>query len=64
MFKTKTFTQSLEIFKTARELSSLDEMVNDFLAEAEIKRVVSVSDSTTTGDSGTIGIIRVVAYEV
>lgn len=64
MVKTKTFTQSLEIFKTARELESLDQMVNTFLANNEVKRVIAVSDATTSGESGTIGIIRVVTYEV
>ena len=61
--KIKTFTQSLEIFKTAGELEKLDNQVNDFLASGGAKRVVSVSDTTTTGDNGTIGIIRVLAYE-
>ncbi|MFQ5574648.1 MAG: hypothetical protein ACE5E0_03370 [Terriglobia bacterium] len=64
MIKTKTFTQTLEIFKTMRELEQLDDQVNSFIAEKSISRVVSVSDSVTADDSGaTIGIIRVLTYE-
>ena len=61
--KVKTFTQTLEIFHTANELAELDRQVNDFLAGGEVKQVVSVSDTATTGSGGTIGIIRVVAYD-
>lgn len=65
MIKIKTFTQSLEIFKTAREINDLDEMVNNFIANNSVQKVVSVSDSVTTDDSGaTMGIIRVLTYEV
>ncbi|MFQ6136287.1 MAG: hypothetical protein ACE5PM_03805 [Candidatus Hydrothermarchaeales archaeon] len=65
MIKVKTFTQTLEIFKTAKELSTLDEMVNKFIADNNIEKVISTSDSTTTNDRGaTIGIIRVLTYEV
>lgn len=65
MIKVKTFTQSLEIFKTAKELNGLDELVNEFIAKESIKRVVSASDSITTDNTGaSIGIIRVLAYEV
>jgi uncharacterized protein YaiL (DUF2058 family) len=42
---------------------SLDKEVNDFLQANKIKKVVSVSDSTTNIDGGTMGIIRVLAYE-
>jgi hypothetical protein len=39
-------------------------MVNKFIDENNVKKVVSVSDTSTTDDSGaTIGLIRVVAYE-
>lgn len=62
--KVKTFTQSLEIFKTHKELDSLDKMLNEFLKEQDVRKVISVSDTTTTDKSGaTIGIIRVLAYE-
>jgi len=65
MIKIKTFTQSLEIFKTAREINDLDEMVNNFIANNSVQKVVSVSDSVTSDDSGaTMGIIRVLTYEV
>jgi len=61
--KVKTFTQSLKIFETIRELNELDHHVNNFISEAGVKEIISVSDTTTTGDNGTIGIIRVLAYE-
>lgn len=65
MIKVKTFTQTLEIFKTARELESLDRDVNDFLSKNGVKRVISVSDTTTTKEGGsTMGIIRVLTYEL
>jgi hypothetical protein len=39
-------------------------MVNAFVAENGVKRIVSISDSPTTDDKGeTIGLVRVVAYE-
>ncbi len=65
MIKVKTFTQNLAIMKTINELKALDEQVNDFLTKEKVKKVVSVSDSTTNNNEGmTMGIIRVVAYEV
>jgi hypothetical protein len=64
MTAVKTFTSEIKPFYTMRELESLDEEVNRFLAEQGITRVLSVSDTCTTDDSGaTIGIIRVLAYE-
>lgn len=64
MIRVKTFTQTIEVFKTAKELAALDEMVNEFLDKNDIKSVVSISDTTTTNNQGaTIGIIRVLAYE-
>lgn len=64
MIRVKTFTQTIEVFKTAKELTALDEMVNEFLDKNDIKSVVSISDTTTTNNQGaTIGIIRVLAYE-
>ncbi len=51
--------------KTMQELRDLDEMVNQFVIEEGVKRVVSVSDVPTTDDTGeTIGLIRVLCYEV
>jgi hypothetical protein len=63
MVKVKTFTSSLKIFQVHNELVALDKEVNDFLQANKIKKVVSISDSTTNTDGGTMGIIRVVAYE-
>lgn len=60
----KTFTNELKIFQTMKELATLDEQVNRFIAENGVKKVISVSDTTTTDQSGaTIGLIRVLAYE-
>lgn len=64
MVRVKTFSSQLRIFHTMNELAQLDQAVNDFLSSGAVKKVVSVSDSTTTGTQGElIGIIRVVAYE-
>ncbi len=63
MVKVKTFTASLKIFHVHNELMSLDKEVNDFLQKGKIKKVISVSDSTTNIDGGTMGVIRVIAYE-
>lgn len=64
MIKTRTFTQKLEIFKTINELDELDKMVNNFLKENKIEKVISVSDTTTSSEGGmTIGLIRVLTYE-
>jgi hypothetical protein len=64
MTKVKTFTSELKPFYTRRELESIDDQVNRYLAENKILRVVSVSDTSTSDDSGaTIGLIRVIAYE-
>ena len=64
MVKVKTFTTALKTFHTADELSKLDQEVSGFLAGAGVTRVVSVSDSATTDNTGaTIGRLRVVAYE-
>ena len=65
MIKVKTFTQNLEIMKTIHELQSLDDQVNQFFEGHKVKRVMSVSDAVTTNDQGmTMGIIRVVTYEI
>ncbi len=63
MVKVKTFTSPLKIFHVHNELMSLDKEVNEFLETGKIKRVISVSDSTTDIDGGTMGLIRVLAYE-
>jgi len=64
-YKVKTFTTELKIFQTIRELEVLDDKVNRFIAEKKVKKVVSVSDTTTTDNTGaTIGLIRVLTYEI
>ena len=64
MTKVRTFTTELKIFHSIKELNDLDEKVNAFLNENDIKKTVSVSDTCTTDTSGaTIGLIRSVAYE-
>lgn len=65
MIKVKTFQTPIEILKTTRELARLDEDVNKFIAENRVTRVISVSDATTSDNTGaTIGLVRVLAYEV
>ena len=62
--KVKMFATEVKIFQTMRELEALDEKVNRFIHQNRVKRVVSVSDTTTTDDTGaTIGLVRVLAYE-
>jgi hypothetical protein len=63
MIKVKTFGEPLEPFKTQRELDELDQRVNAFIREKNIAKVISVSDSTTSEDGSTIGVIRVLVYE-
>lgn len=63
-WKVKTVTTELKIFQTIRELEILDEKVNRFIAENKVKKLISVSDTTTTDNTGaTIGLIRVLSYE-
>lgn len=63
-FKVKSFGMEIRPMKTMQELHELDEMVNRFVAGNGVKRIISVSDSPTTDDTGeTIGLVRVVAYE-
>ena len=63
-WKVKTFTTELKIFQTIKELETLDDKVNRFIAESKVKKVISVSDTTTTDNAGaTIGVIRVLTYE-
>ena len=62
--KVKTFASPLKIFQARKELEELDDMVNKFIEENNVQRIVSVSDACTTDDTGaSIGLIRVVAYE-
>jgi hypothetical protein len=62
--KVKTFVTEVRIFQTMKELRDLDEQVNRFMVENNVKKVVGVSDTATTDNTGaTIGLIRVLAYE-
>lgn len=64
MIKVKTFGMEIRPLKTMHELAELDTLVNKFIAENSIKKVVSVSDAPTSDDKGeTIGLIRVLCYE-
>ncbi len=63
MIRVKTFGEPLEPFRARKELDDLDTRVNAFIRENGIKKVISVSDSTTHEDGGTIGLIRVLVYE-
>jgi len=60
-FQAKTFTDELKIFEARRELAARDDQANRFIKE---KQVISVSDATTTDNTGaSIGLIRVFLYE-
>jgi hypothetical protein len=62
--KVKTFVTEVKIFHAMKELRDLDEKVNRFIVENNVKKVVAVSDTATTDNTGaTIGLIRVLAYE-
>jgi hypothetical protein len=64
MIKVKTFSSPLKIFHAKNELENLDQMVNRFIEEKKISKVISVNDACTSDDTGaTIGVIRVVTYE-
>ncbi len=61
--KVKTFTGELKALHTMKALADLDHQVNAFIQENNVKKVMSVSDTCTTGAGETIGIIRVLAYK-
>jgi hypothetical protein len=62
--KVKSFGMAIRPLKTMQELKQLDDMVNEFIAGNGIKKVICVSDSSTTDDKGeTIGLVRIIAYE-
>ena len=64
MIKIKTFASPLKIFQAKKELEDLDVMVNRFIEDNKVQKVISVSDTCTTDDSGaSISLIRVIAYE-
>lgn len=63
MVKVKTFTTELKIFQTIKELTDLDEKVNQFIANHGVEDVISVSDCATADNSGmTMGLIRTLTY--
>jgi hypothetical protein len=63
MIKVKTFTNEIRVLHVMKELEELDAQVNTFIDKNNVVKVVSVSDSCTSGDGNTIGIVRVMAYE-
>ena len=63
MIKVRTFTNEIRVLHVMKELEELDAQVNDFIANNDVKKVISVSDSCTSGDGNTIGIVRVMAYK-
>ena len=64
MVKVKTFASPLKIFQARKELEELDAVVNRFIEENNVQKVISVSDTCTTDDSGaSIGLVRVIAYD-
>ena len=63
MIKVKTFTNEIRVLHVMKELEELDAQVNNFIDNSKVGKIISVSDSCTSGDGNTIGIIRVVAYE-
>jgi hypothetical protein len=64
VIKIKTFATPLKIFQAKEELDNLDKMVNAFIEEKNIQKIISVSDTCTTDNTGaTIGLIRVISYE-
>ena len=63
MIKVKTFTNELKALHAMKEIRDLDAQVNSFIETNNISKVISVSDSCTSGHGDTIGIIRVVTYE-
>ena len=63
MIKIRTFGEPLQPLKTRQELEELDQRVNSFLQENDIRKVISVSDSTTNENGSTIGLVRVLVYE-
>lgn len=64
MVRVKTFGEPLEPFRARMELEDLDARVNKFFSDNKIKKVLSVSDTTTHEDGSTIGLIRVIVYEI
>ena len=56
MTKVKTFASPLKIFHAKKELEELDAVVNKFIEDNKVQRIISVSDAPTSDDNGaTIG---------
>jgi hypothetical protein len=45
MIKVKTFASPLKVFHVTEQLENLDTMINQFIAENNIGKIISVSDS-------------------
>jgi len=63
MIKVKTFGEPLEAFHAHQELEELDRRINQFIQENGIRKVISLSDCTTSDGGSTIGLIRLLVYE-
>ncbi len=63
MIKVKTFGEPLKPFKVHQELDELDARVNNFIVENKITSVISLSDTATSENGSTIGLIRTLVYE-
>jgi len=63
MIKIKTFGEPLAPFKAQRELDELDARINAFIRDHGVRKVISVSDATTSEEGSTIGLIRTLVYE-
>ncbi len=63
MIKVKTFTNEIKVLHVMRELEELDAQVNNYIANNNVTKVISVSDACTSGEGNTIGIIRVLTYK-
>ena len=63
MIRVKTFGEPLAVFRAQMELKELDARVNDFIQQNKIMKVISISDTATTEEGSTIGLVRVMVYE-
>ena len=63
MYKVKTFGEPLKPFKTANELAELDALVNAFIRDNDVEKVVAISDTATLENGSTIGLIRTIVYK-
>jgi hypothetical protein len=59
------WNRPLGVWQTYEQIDyDLDEMVNQFVQDKKVQKILSVSDAPATDNTGaTIGLIRVVAYE-